>query len=369
MVHNATLERTPRMPMDPHYPFDAIPAHGEPREVADGVYWLRMPLPFSLDHINLYLLRDGAGWSIVDTGIRGPETLAHWERVLRDFFAGAPVTRVIATHMHPDHVGQAGWLTRHCKVELWMTRTEFLTCKVLAGDGPADVPEDALRFYRQCGFDDHQIDIYTQRFGRFGAMIERLPAGYRRLRDAQVLGIDGTAWQVVVGRGHSPEHACLYCADKQVLISGDQVLPRISSNVSVFPTEPLADPLREFLAACDEIGARVPDEVLVLPSHNEPFTGLHARLRALVQGHHEGLARLHALCAQPMRVVDVFPALFRRTIDAGNLLLATGESRAHLNYLQARGVLAASLHPDGALHFEQCAAYEPTASTDPETLP
>jgi glyoxylase-like metal-dependent hydrolase (beta-lactamase superfamily II) len=369
MVHNGAQERTLAMQMDLHYPFAAIPAHGEPVQVAEGVYWLRMPLPFTLDHINLYLLRDGAGWTIVDTGIRGPETMAHWEGVLRDFFAGAPVTRVIATHMHPDHVGQAGWLTRHCGVELWMTRTEFLSCKVLAGDGPADVPEDALRFYRQCGFDDHQLGIYTQRFGRFGAMIERLPAGYRRIRDAEHLSIDGTPWEVIVGRGHSPEHACLYCAAKQVLISGDQVLPRISSNVSVFPTEPLADPLREFLAACQELRERVRDDVLVLPSHNEPFTGLHARLAALIDGHHEGLSRLHALCAQPMRVVDVFPALFRRTIDAGNLLLATGESRAHLNYLQARGVLAATLHADGALRFAQCADYAPSPSPEQENTP
>ena len=355
--------------MDLHYPFNEPPPHGEPTLVADGVYWLRMPLPFTLDHINLYLLRDGAGWTIVDTGIRGPETMAHWEGVLRDFFAGAPVTRVIATHMHPDHVGQAGWLTRHCRVDLWMTRTEFLTCKVLAGDGPADVPQDALRFYRECGFDDHQIGIYTQRFGRFGALIEPLPAGYRRLRDGQVLDIDGAHWEIVVGRGHSPEHACLYCAQRGVLISGDQVLPRISSNVSVFPTEPLADPLAEFLDACDELRTRVPDEVLVLPSHNEPFTGLHARLQALIGGHHDGLARLHALCAQPQRVVDVFPALFRRTIDAGNLMLATGESCAHLNYLHARGVLAVMPHADGALRFTQCAAYEPTRTPDLESMP
>lgn len=344
--------------MDLHYPFAEVPAQGMPLEVADGVYWLRMPLPFSLDHINLWLLRDGAGWALVDTGIRGPETLAHWQRVLEEFCGGDPVTRVIATHMHPDHVGQAGWLTRHCGVALWMTRTEFLSCKVLAVDGPADVPEDALRFYRRCGFNERQLDLYVQRFGRFGAMIERLPAGYRRIRDGERLEIGDATWEVVVGRGHSPEHACLYCAEKRVLISGDQVLPRISSNVSVFPTEPLADPLAEFLEACREVRERVADDVLVLPSHNEPFAGLHARLDALVQGHRDGLARLHALCAEPRRVVDVFPALFRREIDGGTLMLATGESRAHLNYLTARGALTETLGSDGALRYQQAAPFD-----------
>ena len=335
------------------YPFAQAPSFGKPFEVADGVYWLRMPLPFSLDHINLYLLRDGDGWTIVDTGIRDSQTLAHWEDVFANFFKGAPVKRVIATHMHPDHVGQAGWLVRQCAVELWMTRTEFLACKVIAGDGPADVPEDAVRFYHQCGFDSHQLDLYRQRFGRFGSMISRLPAGYRRIRDEERITINGQQWQVVVGRGHSPEHACLYCASLNVLISGDQVLPKISSNVSVHPTEPHADPLREFLQACRDIKTRVPSDALVLPSHNEAFTGLHTRLDALLKGHQQGLARLHTLCAEPCRVVDVFSSLFRRTIDNDNLMLATGESRAHLNYLLARDVLTCELDSNDVLHYRQ----------------
>lgn len=346
--------------MDLEFPFDNIPEQGTPTAVADGVWWLRMPLPFSLDHINLYVLRDGDGWTIVDTGIRGPETLAHWENVLDGLMAGAPVKRIIATHMHPDHVGQAGWLTRHCRAQLWMTRTEFLSCRVLAGDGPKDVPEDALQFYRRCGFDERQLDLYRQRFGRFGAMIERLPSGYRRIRDGETLGIDGEHWEVVVGRGHSPEHACLHAASKGVFISGDQVLPRISSNVSVFPTEPAANPLAEFLESCRSIRSRVPDSVLVLPSHNEPFRGLHARLDALVDGHLKGLARLHALCDAPKRVVDVFPALFRRTIDGGNLMLATGESLAHLNYLEQRGALRRDEDAHGVMRFTRCGEYEPT---------
>lgn len=333
------------------YPFHETPALGAVRPVADGVYWLRMPLPFRLDHINLYLLKDGDGWVIVDTGVRGQESMSVWEGVFGALFAGAPVTRVIVTHMHPDHVGQAGWLVRHFQVELLMSRTEFLMCRMLAIDGPADVPADALAFYRRAGFNQHQLDVYAQRFGRFGAMIEGLPAGFRRLRDGECLDIGGKQWEIVVGRGHSPEHVCLYSPEQSLLISGDQVLPRISSNVSVFPTEPAANPLEEWLSSCRMLRERVADDVLVLPSHNEPFHGLHARLAELIEEHEQGLDALLAHCATPQRVVDVFPALFRRPIDDGNLILATGESLAHLNYLLHQGELRADSDSDGVRHY------------------
>jgi glyoxylase-like metal-dependent hydrolase (beta-lactamase superfamily II) len=261
--------------------------------------------------------------------------------------------------MHPDHVGQAGWLTRRCGVALWMSRTEFFMCKMLALDGPTDIPEDAVRFYERAGFDVAQLAHYQQRFGRFGAMIEPLPAGYRRIEDGEHIQIGADDWQVVVGRGHSPEHACLYCAARSLLLSGDQVLPRISSNVSVFPTEPAANPLHEWLESCQSLRVRLPPDPLVLPSHNEPFYGLHLRLGALVESHVEGLSRLYELCATPKRVVDVFPALFKREIGEETLLLAAGESRAHLNYLVAHGVLAEEIGSDGASRFVQAGPFDP----------
>jgi glyoxylase-like metal-dependent hydrolase (beta-lactamase superfamily II) len=142
----------------------------------------------------------------------------------------------------------------------------------------------------------------------------------------------------VVGCGHSPEHACLYCPELKLMISGDQVLPRISSNVSVFPTEPDGDPLTDWLTSLARIKTQIPNDVLVLPAHNDPFHGLHPRLDHLIEGHERGLVRLREMIAQPKRAVDVFRALFRRQIDEEHLLgLATGESLAHLNCLIARG--------------------------------
>jgi glyoxylase-like metal-dependent hydrolase (beta-lactamase superfamily II) len=185
------------------------------------------------------------------------------------------------------------------------------------------------------------------RFGNFGKHIHALPESFRRLRDGEILRIGAHDWRVIVGTGHSPEHACLYCPALGVLISGDQVLPRISSNVSVHPTEPDADPMRDWLESIDKLRREVPDDVLVLPSHNEPFRGLHLRLDRLAEGQQQAFERLReALRAGPLRVVDAFAALFSRPItekDTGLLGMATGETLACLNYLIGRGELSRDL--------------------------
>ncbi|GMV01937.1 MAG: MBL fold metallo-hydrolase [Burkholderiaceae bacterium] len=321
------------------YPFEGVPETGTAREIRPGVLWIRMPLPFALNHINLYALEDGDGWTIVDTGVRSEATAAAWQQLLGGALGGRPIRRVLVTHMHPDHVGMAGWLTRRFDARLWMTRLEYLTCRVLVADTGHEAPEDGVEFYRRAGWDDAALEQYRARFGAFGKGVYRLPDSYRRIVDGETLRIGGHDWSVVVGRGHSPEHACLHSPALKLLISGDQVLPRISSNVSVFPTEPDADPLGDWLHSLERIRRTLPDDVLVLPAHNEPFAGLHARLQALANGHRRGLDRLRRLLAQPRRVVDLFGALFAREVrgDPHLLSMAAGECIAHLNYLRARG--------------------------------
>jgi glyoxylase-like metal-dependent hydrolase (beta-lactamase superfamily II) len=345
----------PSPPEALHYPLGSPPAPGQAREVRPGVLWLRMPLPFALDHINLWALEDGPGWAIVDTGTQTPEVLAAWRALLAPDgpLAGRPVTRVLATHMHPDHMGMAGWLTRKHDARLWMTREEYLMCRTLAADTGREAPEDAIRFYRRCGWPEEALDTYRARFGGFGKYLHALPDSVRRIVDGERIPIGAHDWRVVVGRGHSPEHACLVCDALGLMISGDQVLPRISSNVSVFPTEPDADPLGEWLASIATLRAALPDTLLVLPAHGEPFTGLHARLDRLAAGHAKGLQRLRRSLAEPRRVMDLFGALFARPIDARSevLGLATGETVAHLNHLRARGELAVTVGDDGAWRF------------------
>ena len=308
------------------YPLTETPAFGEAVSVAPGVLWIRLPLDGALGFINVWALEDGDGWTLVDTGMQTDRTLHAWRSVLAGPLGGRPVTRVVVTHLHPDHIGMAGWLTRRFDCRLWMTRLEYLQCRMLADDTGRAPPEDAIRFYRAAGWEGDALESYRARFGGFGKHIYQLPDSYRRIADGEVLTIGKHDWRVVVGSGHSPEHACLYCAELKLMISGDQVLPRISSNVSVFPTEPDGDPLTEWLTSLARIKTIVPDDVLVLPAHNDPFLGLHARLDHLIRGHERGLLRLKRQLAQPKRSIDVFGSLFARAIGPELLGMATGEA-------------------------------------------
>jgi glyoxylase-like metal-dependent hydrolase (beta-lactamase superfamily II) len=320
-----------------NYPFEGLPSIGDVLPVAPGVYWLRMPLPFALDHINLWALEDAGGWTLVDTGMQTAQIAAAWESLLKGPLRGLGVTRVICTHMHPDHVGMAGWLTRRLKCPFWMTRLEYVTCRMLAADTGREAPPDAIHFYEAAGWQPPDLEHYKARFGEFGKMIHALPDSYHRLSGADQFVVGGRLWRAVIGRGHSPEHACLYCPELRVFISGDQILPKITPNVSVFPTEPDADPLTDWLESLAAIRAAVDADVLVLPAHNEPFYGLHSRIDQLLEGHERSLQRLLQELSRPQTAVDVFGLLFRRQVTGGLLQMATGESIAHLNCLMRRG--------------------------------
>jgi glyoxylase-like metal-dependent hydrolase (beta-lactamase superfamily II) len=284
---------------------------------------------------------------VVDTGIRDEPTAEAWKQLFTGPMQGRPVKRVIVTHLHPDHVGMAGWLVRRFGVKLWMTRTDYLMCRNLVADTGQEAPEEGMKFYRAAGFPDDALEAYRTRFGGFGRGVYHLPNSYRRIEEGERIPIGNRVWEVVIGRGHAPEHACLWCREDNIFISGDQILPKISSNVSLFPTEPDANPLQDWIDSCVKLRNMLPGDMLVLPSHNEPFRGAPLRLQELIDGHETGLNKLLALCETPKRAVDVFPALFRAKITSGNFGMATGESLAHLNCLRARGRIERSADADG----------------------
>jgi glyoxylase-like metal-dependent hydrolase (beta-lactamase superfamily II) len=345
-----------------HYPLgDDLPVMGGTLEVAPDVRWLRMPLPFALDHINLWLLRDTLdgidGWTIVDCGIANDATRDAWEQVFATQLRGLPVLRVIVTHMHPDHVGLAQWLCARWHAPLWISMTDYLTAQWLSHqEGGAAIGARAGSGGSADHFQRHglnspvDLEKIRTRSNYYSNMVPGVPRQYRRIIDGERITIGGHAWQVIMGYGHAPEHACLYCQDLGVMISGDMVLPRISTNVSVYDAEPDADPLGLFLDSLDKLKV-LPEETLILPSHGKPFTGMRQRIAELKAHHDARLAETMVACKEPTTARELVPILFKRELDLHQMTFAMGEAIAHLNYLLRRGKLSRQLCDDGVLRF------------------
>lgn len=334
------------------FPISEAPAMGQPMAVADGVYWLRMPLPFSLNHINLWLLEYNDGWTIVDTGINTLATKKLWQQVFDNHLKNKPVNQLIVSHLHPDHVGLAGWLCEIWDLELQMSRTDYMACRILMSDTGKPVPKAAINFYQRAGVSDEQLAVYKAKFGGYGKSIYPMPDSFIRLQDNATVTMAGQKWHIIVGRGHAPEHLCLMCPALNVFIAGDQLLPSISSNVSVWPTEPHSNPLKDWLDSCAMLQQKIPADVLVLPSHGQVFFGAHQRLQRLIDGHEKSLVKILAACVQPQRNVDLFSHLFRRPITDDVLTLAVGETQAHLNYLVSKNKLQTSTDDMGAIWYQ-----------------
>jgi glyoxylase-like metal-dependent hydrolase (beta-lactamase superfamily II) len=314
------------------YPFgERAPEPGETIEIAAGVHWARLPVPGPLKHINVWLVEEDGGVAVVDTGLPLDPCKEAWRTILD----GRTVTRVIVTHMHPDHLGLAGWLTRKHGVRLWMTRGEYLTARLLVADARPEPPEEVVAMWRGAGWSDEQVTAAAARgWGMFAKAVHRLPDGYVRVQAGERLG----RWNAVLVNGHSPEHLCLVDEAAKLMIAGDQVLPRISSNVSLTMLEPEGDPLADWLESLARLRAELPEDLLVLPAHGSPFTGLHTRLDALIAGHQAQLDRLEdRLREAPRRAVDCFGVMFARAIDDKLLGMATGETLAHLRWLERQG--------------------------------
>lgn len=340
-----------------HYPHGAaLPSSGGCITVAPGVKWLRMGLPFELDHINLWLLRDQIdgrpGWSVVDTGIHDEPTKAHWEIIFSQELEGLPILRVIVTHMHPDHIGLADWLCQRWNAPLWISASEYLVARLACLGQDSFSGEATARFYAAHGLNDPQTaQRLIQRCSYFQTLVPSVPPQYCRLRDNDLLQIDHQQWQCIAGYGHSCEHMALYCQTLGVLIGGDMLLPRISTNVGVYVQEPEANALQYFLHSLEQF-LPLPVDTLVLPSHGRPFTGLHTRVDQLQTHHRDRLGELLQACLErPHSAADALGVLFKRPLDFHQTTFAIGESIAHLHALWREGRLGRHQDADGVYRF------------------
>jgi glyoxylase-like metal-dependent hydrolase (beta-lactamase superfamily II) len=332
---------------------DAPPQPGHTHEVAPGVHWLRMPLPFALNHVNLWLIDEPDGFTLVDCGYGDATTRAHWQRHFETTLAGRPIRRIVVTHCHPDHLGNAAWLAAHFHCTIAMTQGEYLAAHALIGQHVGLGQADMRALFALHGMPAEHLAGLAARGNHYHRGVPEAPHAFARLIDADVLTLGSWHWQVIAGYGHSPEHASLATTEGRLLIAGDMLLPRISTNVAVWPGEPDGDPVARFLASLAAF-ERLPPDTLVLPSHGPPFRGIAARVARLRDHHAERLAELHRALVDagtPQSAQDVIPVLFRRELDLQQRFFAMGEAIAHLNHLWRDGRIERRVANDGAIRF------------------
>ena len=354
-----------RASADLAYPFEPPTPDGAVVEVAPGILWARVPMPMALDHINVYLLRDGEGWTVVDTGLNLPASKAVWEQLAATQLQGLPIRRLICTHSHYDHAGLAAWIMERFGAELLMSYGEYFMLRGFTAPPPDPLPPLQQSFYRRAGMDDAQIDHMFSSLRR-DPFAPPVPQNYQRLRDGDRLPIGPREWQVVVGEGHSPEHVCLYNASERILLAGDQLLPRITSNVLVTPIEPEGNPLQLWLASLNRLNALAQD-TLVLPSHQGVFRGLHARVQELHAHHRQQFELLERTLREggPATAWELMQVQFPKRRGPMDDLMAMGEAIAHLSWLRHQGRIRRWLDDDGRYRFQATPAAHPISETHP----
>lgn len=336
-------------PQGIRFPWETPPVGSEAIEVAKGVLWFRLPLPMKLDHVNIYALDEGDSWTIVDTGFASKKSRAIWRDIMAGPLGGKPVGRVIVTHHHPDHIGLAGWFQTEFGAELVTTRTAWLMGRMLLLDETETQSAENLDFWRSAGMDP---EVYKKRAEErpfnFADCVAPMPLGYTRIKQGDTLQAGGRTWDVHIGNGHAPEHATLWSQDDGLVLAGDQILSSISPNIGVYATEPNADPLGDWLEACERLEALTQADHLILGGHKLPFTGAQFRMRQLIDNHHSALERLATHLETPKTAAECFSVLFKRKIGDGEYGLALVESIAHVQHLFLEGRADRQKREDGA---------------------
>ncbi len=334
------------------YPYSKRPPNGEVLEVSPNLYWLRMPLPIALNHINLWLLEGKNGWTIIDSGMANDESKDIWINLFETIFKGKALEDLLITHMHLDHSGLAGWLSDYWEVDPHFTEKEYQETQLLSKGIEKSQEFIALDFYKSCGYDDASIKRYLERVTYRKTLVTPINRNYKKIKNNEIITLGDNEWEVVIANGHSPEHACLYSKENNIFICGDVILPRITPNISVRPFHADSNPLDDWINSLKNIKKRIPDDALILPSHGYPYYGAHKRIDSIIEDHMEKLESLYAFCNQSKNVIEVFPALFANKINENALILAVGESLAHLNYLIGEGRMEMKKNNDGINYYK-----------------
>ena len=334
---------------DIQYLLEQPPQTGEPTLVAENLYMLRLPLPFALDHVNVWLLEGADSWTIIDSGLGSSDCLAIWENLLSDFLKNKPVEKLVLTHYHPDHVGLSGELVERTGATVYMSRTEWLTANMLFHDTKGTLNTNMLRTFRLHGLPDDIYEKMAKTKNIFADRCSSLPSSYQRLKHGDLIELSGSNWQCRQGQGHSPEHISLYNADRKVLIAGDHILPKITPNIPMPVAESSANPIEDYLRSLNSF-KDINNDVLVLPSHRLPFKGIGIRIDQLIEHHYQRLNVLFEACDEPVSVYDILPVLFKRKLDINQMKFAMLEALSHMVYLEHEGKLTSSLNNDTYLY-------------------
>ncbi|WP_054208656.1 MBL fold metallo-hydrolase [Bosea vaviloviae] len=329
------------------------PASGLWASVAEGIFWAQIPLPFRLNQVNVWLIDDEDGWALIDCGIDSPEVRAIWETLLANLPDGRPISRIIATHGHTDHVGCAGYLAEKLKVPFEATLVEWLKARIRYADAAQEPSSEEDRFLTMHGCEPAVTAQMREEFKSIGQYLGPMPGRLRALRPDEKLRIGNRSFEVLVHGGHADSHASFYCADDRILVAGDQVLPRISPVIAVFEDLPEADPLGDYLASLRDL-AELPENALVLPGHGVPFTELGSRLTALKRHHEERLATLETMIEIPMTAFAAAERLFERAFQSGHRRFALGETLAHLHRLERDNRAMRRISGGGTVRWGKC---------------
>ncbi|SMH30931.1 MBL fold metallo-hydrolase [Mesorhizobium australicum] len=321
------------------FPWADTPPPGEAREVAPGLFWARLPLPFRLNHVNVWLLEEDDGWTVIDTGCATPEIIAAWEALLAGPMRGRPVRRVVATHGHVDHIGLSGWMVSRFDADYVGTFAEWMWARV---SHMHDVPgsNDAHHYYLvRNGFDDAVAQKLVKSRHRFINLSSPIPGWITEIRDGETVRLGGRSWRVIVTRGHAFEHASFLDEEANILIAGDHLLPKITPVIAVYEMMPKADPLGDYLESFPSFSDVRPD-ALVLPSHDTPYYGISERILELREHHDKRLAATVEFLRTPRVPLDLSKSMFPHIEGPDNMGFALGETLAHVNHLVRLGAVA-----------------------------